>query len=82
MKNILTASFVILLGLGATLAPAKQVALLNVSYDPTRELYEDYNRAFADYWKKQTGDDVTVSQSTAVPASRRARSSMASRPTW
>jgi sulfate transport system substrate-binding protein len=51
------------LGLTITLAPAKTVALLNVSYDPTRELYEDYNHVFADYWKKKTGDDVTVSQS-------------------
>jgi sulfate/thiosulfate transport system substrate-binding protein len=51
------------LGLSATLAPAKQIALLNVSYDPTRELYENYNKVFAAYWKKQTGDDVTVSQS-------------------
>jgi sulfate transport system substrate-binding protein len=45
------------------LAQAKQVNLLNVSYDPTRELYEDYNKVFADYWKKKTGDDVSVSQS-------------------
>ncbi len=42
---------------------AKSVALLNVSYDPTRELYKDYNTAFAAYWKKKTGDDVTISQS-------------------
>jgi sulfate transport system substrate-binding protein len=64
MKNILITSLTILvLGLGATFAPAKQVALLNVSYDPTRELYDDYDKVFADYWKKQTGDDVTVSQS-------------------
>jgi sulfate transport system substrate-binding protein len=64
MKNILTTTIVILvLGLSATLAQAKQIALLNVSYDPTRELYEDYNKVFADYWKKQTGDDVTVNQS-------------------
>jgi sulfate transport system substrate-binding protein len=64
MKNILTTSLIVLvIGLSATLAQAKQIALLNVSYDPTRELYEDYNNVFADYWKKQTGDDVTVSQS-------------------
>jgi sulfate/thiosulfate-binding protein len=36
---------------------------LNVSYDPTRELYQDYNKAFASYWKTKTGDDVTVEQS-------------------
>lgn len=42
---------------------AARVNLLNVSYDPTRELYQDYNKAFAAYWKKQTGDDVTIRQS-------------------
>lgn len=44
-------------------AAAKDFALLNVSYDPTRELYEDYNQAFAQYWKEKTGDTVTISQS-------------------
>ena len=53
----------VLVVLGATPAAAKSVSLLNVSYDPTRELYEDYNKVFADYWKKKTGDDVDVSQS-------------------
>jgi sulfate transport system substrate-binding protein len=42
---------------------AKEIKLLNVSYDPTRELYAEYNTAFAKYWKAKTGDDVTVSQS-------------------
>ncbi len=42
---------------------AKQVKLLNVSYDPTRELYEDYNKIFAQYWKNKTGDDVEINQS-------------------
>jgi len=46
-------------------APAARAAdtLLNVSYDPTRELYEDYNKAFAAYWKQKTGKDVTIRQS-------------------
>jgi sulfate/thiosulfate-binding protein len=44
-------------------APAKDVTLLNVSYDPTRELYEEYNAAFAKYWKAKTGDTVTIKQS-------------------
>jgi sulfate/thiosulfate transport system substrate-binding protein len=39
------------------------VTLLNVSYDPTRELYQDYNAAFAKYWKAKTGQTVTVQQS-------------------
>jgi len=42
---------------------AKEIALLNVSYDPTRELYQDYNKAFAKYWKAKTGDDVVVKAS-------------------
>jgi sulfate/thiosulfate transport system substrate-binding protein len=48
---------------GSTLATAAQVTLLNVSYDPTRELYVDYNAAFAKYWKAKTGMDVKVNQS-------------------
>ena len=39
------------------------VELLNVSYDPTRELYEEYNQAFAKYWKEKTGQTVTIKQS-------------------
>jgi sulfate/thiosulfate-binding protein len=39
------------------------VTLLNVSYDPTRELYQDYNAAFAKYWKAKTGQTVTIQQS-------------------
>ena len=39
------------------------VSLLNVSYDPTRELYVEYNAAFAKHWKAKTGQDVTFKQS-------------------
>jgi sulfate transport system substrate-binding protein len=42
---------------------AKEVEILNVSYDPTRELYEEYNDQFAKFWKTKTGDDVKVRQS-------------------
>lgn len=42
---------------------AEDLELLNVSYDPTRELYREYNDWFTDYWKEQTGDDVTIRQS-------------------
>ena len=45
------------------LAQAKDITLLNVSYDPTRELYADFNKAFAAQWKAKTGDVVTVRQS-------------------
>ncbi len=51
-----------LLGLGALTAQA-QVNLLNVSYDPTRELYVEFNQAFAKHWKARTGQDVTIKQS-------------------
>ncbi len=44
-------------------AQAKDITLLNVSYDPTREFYADYNKVFASYWKAKTGDDVTVKAS-------------------
>jgi sulfate transport system substrate-binding protein len=47
----------------AASAPAKTIELLNVSYDPTRELYVDYNAAFAKHWKEKTGDDVVIKQS-------------------
>jgi sulfate/thiosulfate transport system substrate-binding protein len=46
-------------------AGAKDIKLLNVSYDPTRELYQDYNAAFARYWKAKTGDNVIIAQSHA-----------------
>ncbi len=41
----------------------KKITLLNVSYDPTRELYKEFNTAFAAHWKKQTGQDVEIKQS-------------------
>ena len=44
-------------------AQAATVTLLNVSYDPTRELYKDINAAFAKQWKAKTGDDVVINQS-------------------
>jgi sulfate transport system substrate-binding protein len=45
-------------------APARaQVELLNVSYDPTREFYREFNDAFARHWKSQTGQDVSIKQS-------------------
>ena len=46
-------------------AGAAERTLLNASYDPTRELYQEYNAAFAAYWKGKTGDTVTVRQSHA-----------------
>jgi sulfate transport system substrate-binding protein len=61
MKRILP---IILTSLLASAAfAAGPVKLLNVSYDPTRELYQDFNAAFAKYWKAKTGADVEVNQS-------------------
>ena len=62
MKLRMTALPVLsLLALGQV--QAAEVRLLNVSYDPTRELFQEYNSAFAKEWKAKTGDDVVVSQS-------------------
>ncbi|MES1263119.1 MAG: sulfate ABC transporter substrate-binding protein, partial [Peristeroidobacter soli] len=49
-------------GIGSV-SQAAEVTLLNVSYDTTRELYTDFNKAFAEYWKKKTGDTVKINQS-------------------
>lgn len=46
-----------------TSSEPKAVELLNVSYDPTRELYEEFNKSFAAYWEKETGQKVTINQS-------------------
>ncbi|EYR81639.1 MULTISPECIES: sulfate ABC transporter substrate-binding protein [unclassified Shinella] len=51
------------LALGGVTGAFAETTLLNVSYDPTRELYKDYNEAFAKHWKAETGEDVTVQQS-------------------
>ncbi len=60
------ATAVTLLGTGV-MAPARAqaqpITLLNVSYDPTRELYVEFNQAFAKHWKAKTGQDVTIKQS-------------------
>lgn len=43
--------------------PGQRIELVNVSYDPTRELYQDFNLAFAKYWASQKGQQVTVRMS-------------------
>ena len=55
--------FALLIGFFANMASAKNLQLLNVSYDPTREFYADLNPAFAAHWKAQTGDIVVIKQS-------------------
>jgi sulfate transport system substrate-binding protein len=49
--------------LAASVADAGKVSILNVSYDPTRELYKEFNATFAKIWKAKTGDDLAVQQS-------------------
>jgi sulfate/thiosulfate transport system substrate-binding protein len=64
-RQFLLASAAALLSTASThlLAQHSPVTLLNVSYDPTREFYVEYNAAFARYWKAKAGQDVTVKQS-------------------
>ncbi len=57
------AQSLVVLAVLAQSAAAADITLLNVSYDPTRELYQDFNTAFAKQWKAKTGDNVTVKQS-------------------
>src|SRR5262250_3394882 len=66
MRRVQFASLVLGIGLSlfsVRMAAGKNVTLLNVSYDPTRELYDDFNKAFAQYWKTKTGDSLTINQS-------------------
>ena len=61
LKTLVATALVAVSGL--TAAQTAPVTLLNVSYDPTRELYSEFNTAFAKHWKAQTGQDVTIKQS-------------------
>lgn len=75
VSAILISSFVLLSGCASSEQSSKEatdkkeepkkvaVELLNVSYDPTRELYEEYNKEFSAYWKEKEGQDVTIKQS-------------------
>jgi sulfate transport system substrate-binding protein len=62
-----------LLASGGSLAAPRDITLLNVSYDPTREFYQEYNAAFARHWKEKTGQNVKISQSHGG-SSKQARS--------
>ena len=75
MATVLISSFVLLAGCSSSDTSSSEtsnsqgedkkesVELLNVSYDPTRELYEEFNKEFAAHWKEETGQDVTIKQS-------------------
>ena len=62
-RHITQKLLVTLLAIGLVGTAQAQVSLLNVSYDPTRELYQDFNASFAKYWKNKTNETVTVKQS-------------------
>jgi sulfate transport system substrate-binding protein len=62
-RLLLALTSAVFIGGAAGAANAAEITLLNVSYDPTRELYLDFNKSFAEYWKKKTGDTVTIKQS-------------------
>jgi sulfate/thiosulfate transport system substrate-binding protein len=62
MRRFSTLAVLLVLA-SATSTSNAGLSLLNVSYDPTRELYQDFNSAFAKYWKEKTGESVTVRQS-------------------
>jgi ABC-type sulfate transport system substrate-binding protein len=72
-------SLALLLSLSATAQAQKHLTLLNVSYDPTRELYQDFNAAFAKYWKEKHGEVITMKQSHGG-AAKQARAVMARKP--
>ena len=63
MKTLLIPALSLLLATGTVRAASKEVTLLNVSYDPTRELYTEFNAAFARHWEAETGQKVSINQS-------------------
>jgi sulfate/thiosulfate-binding protein len=63
LKPFLAALLLATASMASPLLLAAPTTLLNVSYDPTRELYDDYNAAFAAHWKQRTGKEVSIRQS-------------------
>ena len=60
-KNIVAIGIALLAGVSGPVFAAK--SFLNVSYDPTREFYQEYNKEFAQYWKQRTGQAIAFKQS-------------------
>src|SRR6185369_16461644 len=63
MKKHLLGTFILALAGMTAFAAPKPATLLNVSYDPTRELYQEIDAAFAAQWQRDTGQPVTIKQS-------------------
>ena len=73
LKRFLLRVLLVLALVSSERLSAKTLQLLNVSYDPTREFFSDYNKAFNSYWKQKTGDEVVIKQSHGG-SSKQARS--------
>ena len=63
IRKLFAFGLAVVLALMPVQAFGKTVSVTNVSYDPTREMFEQYNKIFEDHWKEKTGDDVEVIQS-------------------
>src|SRR5688572_24854161 len=65
MKPLRLFALFLAVALAMQIAPAKAdpAELLNVSYDPTREFYDEFNKLFVAHWKEKTGKEITVAQS-------------------
>jgi len=63
MRTTLLSASLLVLASGEVATALGDTTLLNVSYDPTRELYQEFNEKFAEHWKAETGEDVTVQMS-------------------
>ena len=63
IRKIFALSLAAVLALTPVQAFGKTVSITNVSYDPTREMFEQYNKIFEEYWKEKTGEDVEITQS-------------------
>ncbi len=63
IKKLLLASLATLAITASVAKAAETQTLLNVSYDPTRELYEEYNKLFTTHWKEKTGNNINIKQS-------------------
>ena len=82
LRSTLAAGAALILTSFAAGAVLAETTLLNVSYDPTRELYKDYNEVFTKEWKAKTGKTSRLTSRMAAQASKLARSSTVSRLTW
>ena len=66
IRKLFAFGFAVVLALMPVQAFGKTVSITNVSYDPTREMFEQYNKIFEDHWKGKTGEDVEVIQCITV----------------